>query len=212
MGLFKDYIFNTLRLSFLHKPGPLAMLPDGASGCLDSVRVVIESLRIQFLPPLCETIYLIRFAKSRGIVRNPLEPEPHWLERVRFAYLWWSRGGRASAMAEALQVGFGFGTVEIVNMTTTFQLVDENDRTPIVDETTATDIADGNSDRWAEFTVVAHLKGNEIRYTREQIVWAINEIKPARSRLASLILMAPLYDEISFINLSDETTLAPLAT
>ncbi|OHD25786.1 MAG: hypothetical protein A2Y38_21450 [Spirochaetes bacterium GWB1_59_5] len=212
MGLFKDYFVNVLRLPFLHKPGPLAMLADGASGCLDAVRDVIEVLRSQFLPALCESAYLERFARSRGINRHPLEPEAHWLERVRFAYLWWSMGGRASAMAEALQIGFSFGTVRIINLYTIFQMVDEDTKTPIVDESTTEYLGDGDFERWAEFMVVAQLKGNEIRYTRAQIIWAINEIKPARSRLAALILMAPLYDEASIINLFDETTLAPLST
>lgn len=212
MSLFGAYFKDTLRLPFLAKPGPLAMLSDGAAGCLDAAREVVLTLRDQFFPTLCEAELLDRFARSRGIVRAPLEPEAHWLERVRFAYHWWARGGRQSAMAEALRIGFGFGDVKVISMNQTFLMYDETSGAALHDETTLAPIGEGDSDRWAEFMVFAQLKGEEIRYTREQIVWAINEIKPARSRLAALILIAPLYDETSMANLFDETTLAALST
>lgn len=209
MGLFRDYFVTVLRLPFLQAPGPLAMLVDGASGCLDAAREIVLTLRDQFFPARCEDVHLVRFARSRGIVRNPLESEAHWLERVRFAYRWWSMGGRASAMSEALRIGFDFGDVRVVGLNAPF--FDETTGAPLHNETTLDILSDGGPDQWAEFNVYAHLQGHEILYTQEQIIWAINEIKPARSKLSQLVLISLIYDETTGVYLFDETTLAPLA-
>lgn len=211
MGVFWQYFKEILRWPLIASPGPLSLLVDGAAVCLDTVRDIVSDIRNQFFSTLSEAAFLGHFAKSRGIDRAPLEPDAHWLERVRFAYHWWSRGGRASSLAESLQVGFGFGSVTVISMTNHFELVDETTSRPLADESTSLAIDGGDTSRWAEFMVVAQLRGNEVRYTREQIVWAINEIKPARSRLAGLLLMAPLFDEINNASLFDETTLSPLS-
>src|SRR6185369_13887498 len=151
MGLFWDYFKRTLRLAFIQHPGPLAMLAEGAAALLDTVRDVVLQLRDQFLPFLCEDVYLARFARSRGIVRNPLEPDDHWQARVRFAYNWWIRGGRPSAMSEALRVGFGFVDVKVINMASA-------------------------GEQWAEFKVIAYQPRTELACTPEQVLWAINEV------------------------------------
>lgn len=212
MGLFWDYFKKELRLQSIAETGPIAMVTEGASVCLDVVRDIMNVLREQFLPELCEDAHLICFARSRGIVRNPLEPEAHWLMRVRFAYNWWSRGGRASTMEQALLIGFDFGAVSVVNMNKPFRLYDEGTMELLDDEVTTNNILEGGSEYWAEFMVIVKLKGNAISYTREQIIWAINEIKPARSRLSALVLMAPLYDETTKNYFYDEASLARLTS
>lgn len=175
MGLFWDYFRQTLRLPFIQAPGPLAMLADGGADALDAVRADSLTLRDQFFPSRCDDAYLVRFANSRGIVRAPLEPDEHWLERVRYAYRWWSRGGRESAIAEGLVVGYGFSRALITNLR-------------------AEDPA-----RWASFRVVVQGGPGDILLRINSVRWAINEVKPARSLLAELKFYAePLENARTF--------------
>uniref|UniRef100_C6E6P4 Phage tail protein n=1 Tax=Geobacter sp. (strain M21) TaxID=443144 RepID=C6E6P4_GEOSM len=167
MGLLWTYFRDTLRAPFLAKAGPLAALVQGAAACLDTVRDVISTLRDQFLPARCEDVYLERFAASRGIVRAPLEPVEYWQARVRFAYHWWARGGRASAMTEGLTIGFGFDSAKVVNLRAEDPL------------------------RWASFRVVMEGGDGDILLRLNQIRWAINEVKPARSKLEQMKFYAP---------------------
>lgn len=211
MGLFWDYFKKELRFPFLLKGGALAMLAEGGGIVLDAARDVVLQLRDQFFPSRCEQAYLTNYARSRGIVRNPLEPEEHWLARVRFAYNWWVRGGRASAMAEALRIGFDFADVMVINHGAEGSLIDETSGLMLIDETTGAALNyERNSLRWAEFSVIIYFKGNESIYTMDQIIWAINEVKPARSKLAEIFFMSILYDETSLAGLYDESSNAPL--
>lgn len=162
MGLFWEYFRDKLRFPPIQRPGPLAALAEGGAATLDTVRGVMLKLREQFFPEKCEKELLKHYAASRGIVRAPLEPEAHWLYRVRFAYLWWSRGGRAGGMANALTNYFGFLSVTIENLR--FE----------------------DPERWAEFRVIAELLGSDPSVTPEQVEWAVGEMKPARSKLAGL--------------------------
>lgn len=162
MGIFWAYFRDTLRLPFIQRPGPLAMLAEGAAPLLDAVRDAILLLRDQFLVSRCEEGYLNNFARSHGLVRAPQESDESWTGRVQLSYLWWARGGRAGLMAQVLVDHFGFASVEIINMR-------------------ASDAA-----RWAEFKVVAYVIGGNLMFTTAQVEWAINEVKPARSKLASI--------------------------
>lgn len=172
MSLFWDYFRNTLRFPPILRPGPLAMLAEGAALGLDAARNVILQLRDQFLPEKCEDVYLARYARSRGIVRAPLEPEGHYQARIRLAYLWWRRGGRASAMKQVLVSYFGFARVDIINLRTE------------------------DPDRWAEFRVVCELVGEQPIFTLDQVVWAINEIKPAGKKLAEVLFVASAIGDV----------------
>lgn len=162
MALFWDYFKNTLRLPFIAKPGPLPMLADGGADSLDATHGVMLTLRDQFSPERCETAYLARYARSRGIVRAPLEPEPHWQGRVRLAYIWHLRGGRAGGMAATLCGYFGFTGVQVINLATV------------------------DPERWAEFKVICDLGGVSPWFNLDQVEWAINELKPARSKLGEI--------------------------
>lgn len=172
MGLFWEYFRDTLRIPFILKRDALAMLAEGGAGNLDGVRDIIITLRDQFFAERCEEVVLANFARSRGIVRAPLEPEASWRGRVRFAYLWWQRGGRAGGMAKVLIDYFGFAAVDVVNMR-------------------AEDPA-----RWAEFTVTCSMIGEEAPFTSDQVTWLINEMKPARSKLAGLTMVATVLSDI----------------
>jgi len=167
VGLLWTYFRDSLRVSFLAKPGPLSMLAEGGALCLDTVRDTILQLRDQFLPARCEDVYLERFAASRGIVRAPLEPVEHWQARIRFAYHWWARGGRGSALSEALRLGFGFTSAAVIDL---------RPEDPL---------------RWASFRVVIEGGAGDILLRVAQVRWAINEVKPARSKLAELKFYAP---------------------
>lgn len=213
MELLWTYFKEVLRLPFILRQGPLAMLLHGAAVALDAARDAIIQLRDQFVPGRCETVYLTRFARSRGIVRNPVEPDDHWEMRIRLAYLWWARGGRPSAMAETLKKGFLFSAVKIVNLGSETALYDETTSALLFDEDSGKFINNDHDDlRWAEFMVIIYLSGNETTYTMEQIIWAINEIKPGRSKLVEIMFISPLYDETSNAGLYDETSKTPLTS
>lgn len=160
MGLFWEYFKKKLRLIYLSQTGPLSLLAEGASSCLDEARANVLSLRNQFLPELCDEAFLTNFARSRGIVQAPLETKAHYQGRVRFAYLWWARGGRAGAMRLTLMEFFGFGDVTI------------------------TSLRDEDPARWAEFRVEIEVLGENLEVSEAQVEWAINEAKAARSKLA----------------------------
>lgn len=162
MSLFGNYFRDTLRFPAILNGGALAMLAEGAALLLDTVQTVILQLRDQFFPARCEETYLTNFARSRGIVRAPLEPQESYYGRIKFAYLWWKRGGRASGMRLMLIDFFAFPEVEIINL------------------------RDSDPARWAEFTVRISVIGVSLIFTEAQILWAINEIKPARSKLAAI--------------------------
>jgi P2-related tail formation protein len=173
MGVFGDYFKKTLRWPLLASPGPLSMLVDGGASVLDIARDHIMWLRNQFAPALCEDEFLIHFARSRGVRRAPLETEEHYQARVRAAYLWWSRGGRASSLEQTLVRYFGFASVTVESL------------------------RDEDPDRWAEFRVVLDVQGSDLTMGFEHSEWAINEIKPARSKLAGINIRreqaSPLY-------------------
>lgn len=163
MGIFWTYLRDTLRLPAIQQPGPLAMLADGGATTLDSARDVALQLRDQFFAERCEVAYLANFARRRGIVRGQLEPESSYHSRVRLAYLWHVQGGRESGMRQVLCDLFGFA------------------------ETTVVNLRHEDPARWAEFRVVCDVGlGINPDISFEQVEWAVNETKPARSRLAEI--------------------------
>jgi len=163
MSVFGDYFKKSLRWPLATGTGALALLVDGGASALDSAREHILWLRDQFMPELCDDEFLDTFAASRGIVRAPLETQEHFYGRVRAAYLWWARGGRASSIETALEKYFGFGRVTVESL------------------------RDEDAARWAEFRVNVEVVGTDLFVTQDQIEWAINENKPARSKLAETV-------------------------
>jgi hypothetical protein len=172
MGLLWDYFRDGLRLPFLAKPGPLAMLVDGGSESLDAARDVPAQLRDQFFADRCEAVRLESFARSRGIVRAVLEPELSYHGRVQLAFLWHKRGGRASAMEKVLEDYFGFASVQVESM------------------------RDEDPARWAEFRVVCNMVGAQPLFTTGQVEWAINEMKPARSKLNEVVYLSSIIGDV----------------
>ncbi|BCS55207.1 phage tail protein [Geobacter sp. SVR] len=183
MRLFWAYFRDTLRLPFIQQHGALAMLAEGGAELLDAARDLIGTLRDQFLPERCEAAVLAHFARSRGIVRAQQEPEAHWIGRVRLAYLWHSRGGRAGALRQVLIAYYGFADVRVINL------------------------RGEDPERWAEFWVECELVGTESLFSQAQVEWAINEIKPARSKLSEVLFIQSIIGTVpsySFAMVSTE--------
>ena len=182
MGLFWSYFRDTLRFPAILRQGPLAMLAEGGAAVLDDVRGVILQLREQFFPEKCEEVLLTRYAKSRGIVRAPLETEEYWKARVRFAYLWWARGGRASSMEQTLVKFFDFASAAVISL------------------------RDEDPTRWAEFRVELEVLGGTLSISQEQIEWGINEIKRASAKLAEVVYTYSSEGAVPVIGISLQST------
>ncbi len=163
MAVFWKYFRGKLRFSLIWSPGPLAALAKGGAAMLDEARDAVLWLRDQFIPERCEQDYIGRFADSRGIVRGLLETDAYYNARVRLAYQWWVQGGRTVQMEMVLKTYFAFGGVQVQSL------------------------RDEDENRWAEFRVLVDVIGENLQVTPEQVVWAINETKPARSLLAEVI-------------------------
>lgn len=164
MGLFWDYFKKKLRFPLIWKPGPLAQVAKGGAEVLDQAREDALWLREQFLPVLCDDAYLENFARSRGIVRSALEPEAYYIGRVRFAYLWFILGGKDEGMEKTILNYFDLDEVSVKNL------------------------RDEDPDRWAEFQVVLDGIKSNLLNELDQVEWAVNKIKPARSKLAGFDL------------------------
>lgn len=160
---FWEY-FKSLGFTPILEPGPLAMIAEGGADELEGQRVTMLILRDQFFAEKCDDEMLVRFATARGIFRMREEPEEYYRQRIRFAYAWWSKGGRESAMQETMVQSFGFTACSVFNMR-------------------GLDPA-----RWAEFRLDISGVTGDLTVSIEQIVWAANEVKPARSKLAGLKL------------------------
>jgi hypothetical protein len=183
MGLFWEYFRDKLRFPPIQRPGgPLAALAEGGATSLDATRNIMLQLREQFFPEKCEEALLSRFARSRGIVRAPLETEAHYQARVRFAYLWWVRGGRASSMAQSLVKFFGFAGARILSLRAE------------------------HPERWAEFRVELDVAGSDLQVSYEQVEWAVNEAKPARSRLAEILMTYSVSGAVPVLALSMQSS------
>jgi len=164
MSIFWKYFKDTLRFLLIWKPGPLAQMVKGGALALDQAREDELWLRDQFSPERCEDEFLEQFAKSRGITRAPQEPEDYYKNRIRLAYIWYILGGRDEGVEKAMINYFGFTRVEITNL------------------------REEDPARWAEFRVLLDGVAGDILEKLDQVEWAINEVKPARSLLAGLTL------------------------
>ncbi len=162
MSIFADYFRDTLRYRPVLAGGPLAIMAYGGALLLDAVRELILSLRDQFFVERCEASRLVKFARARGITRQPFETVERYQARIRLAYIYHSRGGRAGGMAQFLSDYFGFGTV-------------------LIESLRSVDPA-----RWAEFTVKIVGQGSATTFDEAEIRWVLNEIKPARSKVGEI--------------------------
>ena len=181
MGVFWDYFRKTLRFPLIWKPGTLGAVAEGGADAVDQARLDIAWLRDQFIDRKCDDDHLAHFAESRGIVRAPSESEALFNQRIKDAYLWYLLGGRAAGMRQALIGYFGLSDVEVFNL------------------------RDEDPDRWAEFRLKLYGIAGDLLSRLDEVAWAANEIKPARSKLAGYRLhvnfeTASLYKGIAVVS------------
>jgi len=163
-SIFWNYFKKTLQFILIQKAGPLAQMTKGGALALDKAREDDLWLRDQFMPGRCDDEFLANFAKSRGIVRAPQEPEEYYQNRIRMAYIWYILGGRDDGMEQAMMNYFGFTEADVINL------------------------RNEDPERWAEFRVKLNGVVGDILDRLDQVEWAVNEVKPARSKLAELEL------------------------
>lgn len=164
MGVMWEYFHDTLRWNLIRlTKSALSLMGEGGGNTLDDAREAILWLRKQFLPATAEADYLPAYATSRSITRHPSESDAQFKARVVRAWYWHYLGGKQAGLPKILEF-YGYGEATIRN----WREVD-----PAL---------------WAEFwcdllppTSVALLPA-DLRL----IVWALNEYKPARSRLRGL--------------------------
>ena len=193
MGIFWKY-FQKLSFPLILKGGALAKSAMGGAEALDTARDNIFWLRNQFLPEICDAQYLSDFSRSRGIVRAPVESSEQFTRRVIYAWQFFRLGGKAAGLPEILKL-YGILDVELVEH---LQLIEDFRKSggEFLDGGGVLDgIGDLSSDLqirfvtsgWAEFVVRFNTGGDVFNInTQRLIVHIINDIKPARSRLAGL--------------------------
>ncbi len=165
---FHDYIFKTLRWMPGLRPGPIMAVLHGLARVFNDVVKDMYWLRDQMNPATCELQFLGPLAESRGITRHRLETDnDQFRQRVVKAFAWQLLGGKSQGMPKLLQ-HFGYEVDEPVN------------------------VRGEDEARWAEFRIDV----NEPAIIKEDDyhlqLWAINEAKPGRSKLAAIRYNATL--------------------
>ena len=166
---FIDYITKTLRWPLCLTPGPVAAVSLGLARVFNGVVKDIHWLRDQFNPATCDDKFLSRLAESRGIVRHRLETDDvKFRQRVVKAFAWQLLGGKKAGMPKLLD-HFGYKVGNILN------------------------VRSEDSARWAEFKIsFAPLASGFCAADYDLLNWAINESKPARSKLAAIVFSPSL--------------------
>jgi hypothetical protein len=164
MSIFWKYFRDTLAWPLIRSNGALAALAEGGAKNLDDARTDILWLRNQFNPTTCETQYIDHYGAARGISRNIYETDEQWKSRVVSAYEYQVKSGKVAGMSEILAM-FGFTVTDVINC--------HNE----------------DLERWAEFRVKIDVpEGGYQPVDYRYLSWLINDIKPARSVLASIKL------------------------
>ncbi|MDD2966765.1 MAG: phage tail protein [Desulfovibrionaceae bacterium] len=166
MADFWSYFRDVLRLPFLAKEGALQALARGLAQHMDSTAAECVFLRDQFFPTRCEQELVAEHGQGRGILRHAKETEEQYRARVAHAYAWHLLGGKTLGLPAILNF-YGY-PIEAI----------ESRRQYI-------------PSRWAEFEVrlqnIANPHElNNVLSALEQLIWLINEYKPARSVLARI--------------------------
>ncbi|WP_051294884.1 phage tail protein [Maridesulfovibrio bastinii] len=170
---FKDYIFKKLRWPLCMSSGPIAVVVHGLARVFNDVVMDINWLRDQFNPATCENQFVQPLAESRGIKRHRLETDDNkFRQRVVKAFAWQLLGGKSAGMPVLLK-HFGYETEEPVNLRSEDQK------------------------RWAEFRINLTTPISPIQQDDFELLgWAINESKPARSKLASIRVAKKFFSNV----------------
>lgn len=166
MSEFWKYFHDVLAWPLIHAPGPLSAVAKGAALALDKVRDDVVYFRRQWFPALCEPEFVADHGTSRGLARHPKENAEQFRSRVVNAYRWHMLGGKTEGLPEILRF-YGFDALAVDNLRRC------------------------QPSRWAEFQIglTAPTTQQEQQFLLGQLqnlVWLVNEYKPARSMLARL--------------------------
>lgn len=168
---FWTYFADKLHWPQAFAPGPLQALVRGLAHHLDTTRDDMPYLRQQFFPSLCESDLVPEHGLSRSLVRHPRETPEQFRQRVVHAYGWHMLGGKRLGLPEILQF-YGFDIVSIDNR------------------------REWAPSHWAEFEIQLKSpeRNSDIPHRDfAQLVWLVNEYKPARSVLRRVY--NDLYDD-----------------
>lgn len=158
---FWTYFADKLHWPQAFAPGPLQALVRGLAHHLDTMREDMPYLRQQFFPGLCEGDLVPEYGLSRRLVRHPRETPERFRQRVVHAYGWHMLGGKTLGLPQILRF-YGF---DIVGIDSRRQWAPSH---------------------WAEFELQLKSPVRESDAPDkdfDQLVWLVNEYKPARSIL-----------------------------
>lgn len=158
--MFKQYFFKVLNYLPLQKSKYIACIVEGLANYFDKIRKDIIFTRNQYIIPLADKKLISKYGSSRNILRSKFDSDENYYNRVLNAYNWISLAGKEQGLIKILN-NYGFQVGEFKNLGLE------------------------NKEKWAEF---------EFKYPNkfiiedvERMVAVINQYKPARSRLASMI-------------------------
>jgi len=157
--MFWEY-FKNIKFLLVDQPGILQGLLRGSAGLLDAVQQDILYLRDQFMDS--STDLLDEMARSRGLFPFPGESKTAYRYRLINAYQWWVSTQSERGLAEILMNYSGLAHLQLTNL----------------DE----------PDRWAEFIISAEIVDGFDSDQWQSLISAIDELKPARSKLAGIDL------------------------
>lgn len=154
------YFRDELRFPLIQDVGPLAQLAQGGANLLDEVRELVYWLRRQMNPETCEDAYVNNHARSRAIQRGPQESWQSYRARVTYAVAFHWLAGKHNGIPQILEL-MGYPGAELINW------------------------RENNPEKWAEIWCEllpdSGLENFDPSY--EELVWLLNEYKPARSKL-----------------------------
>jgi len=163
MNKFWNY-FKSLNYILIEKENPLSIFFYGVANVLDLTLKEIIWVRNQFIPYYIDDQNFIKeVGNARGLQRYPLENDINFKKRVNNAFSWWREVVSQKGLENVLREYFGgiYFTIENCGLT--------------------------DQSRWAEFNVSFTVLETELTDKKIDFIrHVINEVKPARSKLALL--------------------------
>lgn len=110
------YFRDSLGYPQIQRPGPLALIAEGAADEMDRLYQAGMKVREQFLPDLAETESVGIHGQSRGVHRHHLESGEQYRTRVINAFPWHRLAGRHRGMYKIF-AAYGFPIISLVYLT-----------------------------------------------------------------------------------------------
>jgi len=189
MSGFFEY-FKALGMPYIRKPGGVNEgLVRTAAALMDDSKEDMKWLRYQFFPELCEDEHVDDHAEARGIERYQYESDEFFRNRVAGAFRFFANGGTKSGVNAFLEsLGLDAHILEYH---------DGYYGEPEIG--------------WAEFAAVINMESlDQTVENRQFLAVFLNELKPARSKLALLIFtlevefyLSPAITELAIADYTD---------